>query len=123
MVVQGSLDFSLLLGRDYVYAMGALVSSLFHVVCFPHDGRIVTIDQLSFFSPSVPPAQLSSPPCFYPPVVSIPLQVNYVATYPVPISSDDAVMHSVLRALGPDFQDVILPPGVALLEATTFDSL
>jgi len=55
MVVQGALDFSLLLGCDYVYAMGALVSSLFRVVCFPHDGRMVTIDQLSFFSPPVPP--------------------------------------------------------------------
>ena len=56
LVTQGALDFSLLLGRDYVYAMGALVSSLFRVVCFPHDGRIMTIDQLSFFSPPVPPA-------------------------------------------------------------------
>jgi hypothetical protein len=80
MVTQGALDFSLLLGRDYVYAMGALVSSLFRVVCFPHDGRIVTIDQLSFVSPPVPPAQLSSPPGFHPQVVSSPPQVNYVAT-------------------------------------------
>lgn len=55
MVVQGDLDFSLLLGRDYIYAMGALISSLFHVVFFLHNGRMVTIDQLSFFSPSVPP--------------------------------------------------------------------
>jgi len=56
MVVQGVLNFSLLLSCDYVYAMGAFVSSLFCVVCFPHDGRMVTIDQLSFFCPSVPPA-------------------------------------------------------------------
>jgi len=55
-VTQGALDFSLLLGRDYVYAMGALVSSHFHVVFFPHDGRIMTIDQLSFVCPRVPPA-------------------------------------------------------------------
>jgi hypothetical protein len=51
MVVQDPLDFSLLLGQDYVYAMKALVSTLFHVISFPHDGRIVTIDQLSFISP------------------------------------------------------------------------
>jgi len=54
-VTQGASDFSLLLGRDYVYTMGALVSSLFSVVCFPHNGRIVTIDQLSFVRPRVPP--------------------------------------------------------------------
>jgi len=72
LVTQGALDFSLLLGRDYVYAMGALVSSLFRVVCFPHNGRIVIIDQLLFVSPLVPPAQWSTPPGFYPPVVPAP---------------------------------------------------
>jgi len=122
-VTQGALDFSLLLGRDYVYAMGALVSSLFHVVCFPHDGRIVTIDQLSFVCPRVPPAQLSSPPGFHPPVASVPPQIKYMATYPMLVSSDAAVVHSVLGALGPDFRDVVLPPGEALLEAPTSCSL
>ena len=61
MVVQGPLDFNILLGCDYVYVMGALVSSLFHVVCFPHEGRIVTIDQLSFIGHQMPPMQPSSP--------------------------------------------------------------
>jgi hypothetical protein len=51
MVVQDPLDFSLLLGRDYVYAMKAIVSTLFRVIYFPHDGRVVTIDQLSFIGP------------------------------------------------------------------------
>jgi len=117
MVVPGPLDFNLLLGRDYTYAMGALVSSLFRVACFPHEGRIVTIDQLSFFDPNVASGPPSPPPGFYPPVVSAPPQVNYVATYPVPVLSDDAVVHNVLGALGPDFQDVSLPSGVELLEA------
>jgi hypothetical protein len=51
MVVRDPLDFALLLGRDYVYAMKAIVSTLFRVISFPHDGRIVTIDQLSSISP------------------------------------------------------------------------
>ena len=51
MVVQGPLDFNLLLGCDYVYAMKAVVSTLFRVMHFPHDGKIVTIDQLSFVTP------------------------------------------------------------------------
>jgi hypothetical protein len=38
MVVQDSLDFSLLLGRDYVYAKKAIVSTLFRVISFPHNG-------------------------------------------------------------------------------------
>ena len=49
MVVQGPLDYNLLLGRDYIYCMAAIVSSLFRVMCFPHEGRVVNlIDQLSF---------------------------------------------------------------------------
>jgi hypothetical protein len=52
MVVRDSLDFSLLLGRDYVYAMKAIVSTLFRVISFPHDGRVVTVDQLSFINPA-----------------------------------------------------------------------
>jgi hypothetical protein len=51
MLVQDPLDFALLLGRDYVYSMKAIVSTLFRVISFPHDGRIVTIDQLSFIGP------------------------------------------------------------------------
>jgi len=45
MVLQGPLDFNLLLGRDYFYNMKAVVSSLFRVMHFPHNGNIVTIDQ------------------------------------------------------------------------------
>jgi hypothetical protein len=51
MVVRDPLDFDLLLVRDYVYSMKAIVSTLFRVIYFPHNGRIVTIDQLSFINP------------------------------------------------------------------------
>jgi hypothetical protein len=61
MVVQDPLDSSLLLGRDYVYAMKAIVSTLFHVISFPHDGRMVTIDQLSFIGPD----WITSLSCYY----------------------------------------------------------
>jgi hypothetical protein len=51
MVVQDPLDFDLLLGQDYFYAMKSTVSTFLHVIYFPHDGRIVTIDQLSCVGP------------------------------------------------------------------------
>ena len=51
MVVQGPLDFNLILERDYVYAMKAIVSTLFRVMHFPHDGKIVPVDQFSFVKP------------------------------------------------------------------------
>ena len=49
MVVQGPLDYNLLLGRDYIYRIRAIVSSLFRVMCFPHEGRTIkVVDQFSF---------------------------------------------------------------------------
>ena len=71
MVVKGPLDFNFLLGHDYIYSMKAIVSTLFRVMHFPHDGNIVTIDQISFtnnyttfahtISLSVPNMQAVSP--------------------------------------------------------------
>ena len=43
-VVQAPLDLNMLLGRDYVYPMNAVVSTLFRVMHFPHSGSIVTIN-------------------------------------------------------------------------------
>jgi hypothetical protein len=79
MVVQDPLDFSLLLRRDYVYAMKAIVSTLFRLISFPHDGRVVTVDQLSFIDPT----WIASSNGFYMQIVSPPPQVNYMALSPM----------------------------------------
>ena len=47
-VVDAPLDYNLLLGRNWMYSMQAVASSLFRVVCFLFNGNIVTIDQMSF---------------------------------------------------------------------------
>lgn len=49
-VVDAPLDKNLLLGRSWSYAMTADVSSAFRVIKFPHNGKIVKIDQLAYFS-------------------------------------------------------------------------
>jgi hypothetical protein len=132
MVVQDSLDFSLLLGRDYVYAMKAIVSTLFRVISFPHDGRVVTIDQLSF----IDPAWIASLNGSSMQTVSPLPQVNYVALSPMDSTSDDLdpVVDMVISSIGllePDlltpiatldmvsFQSVFLPSSEDLLEAMT----
>jgi hypothetical protein len=56
-VVDAPLDYNLLLGRNWTYAMIVVVSSVFHTLCFPHEGNIVMIDQLSF-AYSIPNASL-----------------------------------------------------------------
>jgi hypothetical protein len=44
------LDYNILLGCSWINSMHAVVSTLFHVVRFPHQGKVVTIDQLAFFN-------------------------------------------------------------------------
>ena len=52
-VVDAPLDYNLLLGRNWMYSMQAVASSLFRVICFLFNEKIVTIDQKSFHNPSV----------------------------------------------------------------------
>jgi len=62
--------------------MKAILSTLFHVMPFPHNGNIVTIDQLSFVDLDSTTNHLESLNVPYMHVVSAPPQVNYVATSP-----------------------------------------
>ena len=52
-MVDAPLDYNLLLGGNWMYSLQTIASSLFHVVCFPHNGKIITIDQTKFKNPSV----------------------------------------------------------------------
>jgi hypothetical protein len=44
------LDYNLLLGRSWIDSMHVVVSTLFCVIRFPHQGKVVTVDQLAFFN-------------------------------------------------------------------------
>jgi hypothetical protein len=81
---QGSLDFNMLLRRDYVYAMNIVVSTLFWVMHFPHNGSIVTIDQLASDNHHPNLTLFQTTPLYVPSirVDSTPPRVNYVASYP-----------------------------------------
>jgi hypothetical protein len=50
-VVNAPIDYNLLLGRSWFYAMTVIASSVFRCVQFPHQGKIVTIDQLDYCTP------------------------------------------------------------------------
>ena len=61
-VVDAPLDYNLLLGKNWMYSMQAFASSLFRIVCFPHNGKIVTIDQMAFKNPPVSASLKASVP-------------------------------------------------------------
>jgi hypothetical protein len=83
-MVQGPLDLNMLLGRDYVYAMNVVVSTLFQVMHFPHNGSIATIDQLAFDTHH-PNSTLVQAAPLYVLIIRVDStlpQVNYVESYP-----------------------------------------
>jgi hypothetical protein len=43
------LDYNLLIGHSWIDSMHTVVYTLFHVIHFPHQGKVVTVDHLSFF--------------------------------------------------------------------------
>jgi hypothetical protein len=51
-VVDAYLDYNILLGRSWTYSMQAMVTKVLWVLLFPHEGQIVSIDQLSFSRPN-----------------------------------------------------------------------
>jgi hypothetical protein len=51
-VMDAQLDYNILLGRTYMYAMKAVASSIFRTIMFPHNGKIVTINQVSHYEPN-----------------------------------------------------------------------
>jgi hypothetical protein len=51
-VIDAPLDYNILFGRSYMYAMKAVASSVFRTMMFPHNGKIVTIDQLTHYEPN-----------------------------------------------------------------------
>jgi hypothetical protein len=107
MVVQYPLDFSLILGKDYVYDMKSIVSTLFRVIYFPRDGRMVTIDQLSFIGPS----WITSLNGSYMQMVSPPPHINYIALSPMTSASDDLdpVVDMVISLVGSLEFDLLTP--------------
>ena len=47
-VIDVMLDYNLLLGRSWTYAMSTIASVVLWVVVFQHKGKLITVDQLSF---------------------------------------------------------------------------
>jgi hypothetical protein len=87
-VFDAPLDYDLLLCCSWIDAMSTVVSTLFHVICFPHQGKIVTIDQLPFFSfdscTSNVPFIAKTPPGYENVDVGILKDSSLMGTFPIP---------------------------------------
>ena len=50
-VIDAPLDYNILLRWSYTYAMSTVPSAFFCKISFPRNGKIVTIDQLTYHEP------------------------------------------------------------------------
>jgi hypothetical protein len=105
-VVQGPLDFNMFLRHDYVYSMNVVVSTLFRVMHFLHNGSIFTIDQLTSNNHHPNSVLVRASHLYVPSVVldsTLP-QINYVASYPqCSISPEHKLVYSYFPS-----QDLVL---------------
>ena len=52
-VVNNPLDYNLLLGCSWFYLMNIVATIVYQLVCFPHQGKIVSINQLDYCTPNL----------------------------------------------------------------------
>jgi hypothetical protein len=50
--IDAPLDYNILFGCTYMYAMKGVASSVFRKIMFPHNGKIVTVDQVTHYEPN-----------------------------------------------------------------------
>jgi hypothetical protein len=87
-VFDAPLDYNLLLGRSWIDSMRAVVSTLFHVVRFPHQGKVITVDQLAFFHSDARtdnvPFIAKTPPGYENVGVGLLKDSSLMGTFPIP---------------------------------------
>jgi hypothetical protein len=87
-VFDAPLDYNLLLGRSWIDSMRTVVSTLFHVVRFPHQGKVITVDQLAFFNSDTHtgnvPFIAKTPPGYENVSVGLLKDSSLMGTFPIP---------------------------------------
>jgi hypothetical protein len=87
-VFDAPLDYNLLLGRSWIDSMHAVVLTLFRVVCFPHQGKVITFDQLAFFNSNTRSSNVSfiakTPPGYESIGVGLLKDSSLMGTFPIP---------------------------------------
>jgi hypothetical protein len=88
-VFDAPLDYNILLGRNWIDSMHAVVLTLFHVVHFPHQDKVVTVDQLALFNSETRtgnvPFIAKTPPGYENVGVGLLKDSSLMGTFPIPL--------------------------------------
>jgi hypothetical protein len=117
------LDYNLLLGCIWIDSMHVVVSTLFCVLHFPHQGKVITVDQLAFFNfdsrTSNVPFISKTPPGYENVSVGILKDSNLMGTFPIPppnvpppfVTSINMISTSICKTLVSHDSWIVLDPG------------
>jgi hypothetical protein len=87
-VFDAPLDYNLLLGCSWIDSMLTVVSTLFRVLHFPHQGKVITVDQLTLFNSdsctSNMPFISKTPPSYENVGVGLLKDSTLMGTFPIP---------------------------------------
>jgi hypothetical protein len=87
-VFDAPLNYNLLLGCNWIDSTCEIVSTLFHVISFPHQGKFVTVNHLAFFSSdsctSNVPFIIKTPPGYENVSVGLLKDSSLMGTFPIP---------------------------------------
>jgi hypothetical protein len=87
-VFDAPLDYNLLLGRTWIDSMHAVVYNIFHVVRFPHPGKVVIFEELDLFNfvshTSNVPFISKTPPGYENVCVGLLKDSTLMGTFPIP---------------------------------------
>jgi hypothetical protein len=87
-VFDSPLNYNILLGRSSIDSMCAFLSTLFRIVRFPHQGKVVTVDQLAFFNSDTRtknvPFIAKTPPRYENVSVGLLKDSTLMGTFPIP---------------------------------------
>jgi hypothetical protein len=87
-VFDATLDYNLLLGCSWIDSMRVVVSTLFRVLCFPHQGKFIIVDQLAFFNYDSCTSNvfviLKTPPSYENVGVGLLKDSTLMGTFPIP---------------------------------------
>ena len=91
-VFNAPLDYNILLGRSWVDSMRVVVSTLFRVVRFPRQVKLVMVDQLAFFNANTHTGNVSfiakTPPGYENVGVGLLKDSSLMGTFPIPSPPD-----------------------------------
>ena len=119
-VVDAPLDYDLLLGKNWFYAMNVVASTVFRTIQFPHLGRIVTIDKLDFCTPDVTistnnniPMLGQSPPPYQSIGVDMLKDLSLMGIFPSTPPNTDTVIVNMISSFDYD------PKGKQIVDTTS----